>query len=202
MKKSVQVLQAQLEEINKENSGCPKPAWIDMECQGGRNVGKTIEVLKNLQQIIESTESVRSRPKVLIVGMGVGSGGEVDKVIHLSKHMALFVEALKQSNVDVIYHIDSIGAFKEEQAFKIKEIDLKYNHSYAGVFSDIDGKFRDAVKRLSEIPINDTFRDLNESLDVLKKKNSNVNKQKSIQVRGKSSKKGKSNPNPGSKFHK
>ena len=151
---------------------------------GGRNSGRTLEMLNAIKFFSENLPEQIQKPRVLILGM--------NESVELSKHHFLFIEALKEANIDIVFMSNSIGSTGKIEIFR--EEPIKLNHSFEGSISgrhipDIEMMLRNFRQEEDLIP------------DLVMKENFKYHDRK-IPIKGRSSKKGKNNPQCGSNFHR
>lgn len=186
-------LKERLEKINScsdissdASSSCENPN-IFAEPISGRRSGKMLEMIEFLSKSFPETE--RERPKVLIIG--ASEGGE------LMKHQLLFIEALKNANVEIVYISSAIGSVGKLEMYKD---DFKnFNHSFSFEGRSLGRSDRD-IENLRKLLTIDSIPEKIEDYSFLRD-NFKYHDRK-IPIKGKSSKKGKNNPQCGSNFHK
>lgn len=181
------------ERLEKINSCSDVSSKLPLACENpkvyshiarGRSSGRVLEIIQAIKHLSENLSEQIQEPRVLILGM--------NKSVELSKHHLLFIEALKEANVDIVFMSNSIGSIGKIEIFKEKSI--KLNHSFEGSISgrhipDIEMMLRNFRQEEDLIP------------DLVMKENFKYHDRK-IPIKGRSSKKGKSNPQCGSNFHR
>jgi hypothetical protein len=177
---AVKELMSKLDKINNKECSAILPSFGREGCviEGGRNSGVTVEVLQRLQEIVMTAETMKERPRILVIGNGSGV---------LSKHMMLFLEAVKQANIDIVFHVDSIGSIGELKAFEmtetpqiLKDKEISYKHTFEAIVPGIDGALR---KKLNEMIIENFNRSSED--DLVQKEVFNRVSQKYIPIKGK-----------------
>lgn len=186
--KVIETLQKVYESSNKK---CPKflPTTVFAGCEEpARTIGRTQISLDNIRdfanQIPDNPEEKRS---ILIVGDPTKFGSNHLEIVKI-------IEELKNKKVDIVFHSTQSMSMGKITGDEILQLNQKYSHSLSDVIQD---KLNDSLGSLefleTEFVSKQNYNNKHVSQGVAKNKGN---------VGYKVSKKGKNNPQSGSKFHR
>lgn len=166
------------------------PAIIGQCFESARQIGKTEISLENIREFANQIpDNPDIKRNILIVGdpTKIANHLEVIKVLR----------ELEEKGIGIVFHSTQPMTVGKVTGGEILELNEKYNHSFSGTVKGINSDLSESLKLLSE-----TFKGFEKDIKGRKIIFDSINNKKHIPIKGKSSKKGKNNPQSGSNFHK